>query len=350
MIESSHVGRLEVFAVPGIGEIHAGDDLAVILLDALSTSDEKLVEGDVVVITSKIVSKSEGRSGSVDDREAHVAAETIRPVAARRTGGGVSRIVECAAGPVMSGAGVDASNVSPGSILLLPKDPDSSARVLRTRLRSLTGACVGVIISDTVGRPWRSGQTDFALGAAGVAVMEDLRGATDTHGRLLRASVRAVADEIAAGADLVKGKLGATPIAIVRGLPPTTLTDEDGPGAHVLVRPPQQDWFRYGHVEAVRASLGIEPEDVAPPSVPIDDIPTRLARTLMMARPGPRFRCRQDATRVRVDLLTPEPSTEDWVAFGILMQRIWAAAWSEDLTVTLGREQTVLTVKAVDLA
>jgi coenzyme F420-0:L-glutamate ligase/coenzyme F420-1:gamma-L-glutamate ligase len=179
-------------------------------------------------------------------REDAVDAETVRVVAAR----GRTRIVETRHGFVLAAAGVDASNTTPGSVVLLPEDPDRSARALRADVRTRLGVDVGVIVTDTFGRPWRNGLVDVAIGAAGVRVVDDLRGRTDVHGNRLDATVTAVADELAAAGELVKGKLAGVPVAVVRGLG-AMLTGADGAGARVLVRPADEDMFRLGTQEAV---------------------------------------------------------------------------------------------------
>jgi len=206
---------ISIFALDGIPEIHPGDDLAQLLGDALEGTIEA---GDILVITSKIVSKAEGRIVEAADREGAITAETKRLVASRVHKGGTTRIVETHLGLVMAAAGVDASNVPDGTIALLPVDPDASARALATALRARLGVAVGVILSDTFGRPWRDGQTDVAIGAAGLHVVDDLRGSTDAQGRVLEVTVPAIADEIAGAADLVKGKSTGRPVAVVRGL------------------------------------------------------------------------------------------------------------------------------------
>ena len=166
-----------------------------------------LADGDILVVTSKIVSKAEGRMIAADDREDAITAETVRIVATRPTpNGGTTRIVQNRLGIVSAAAGVDASNTPHGTVLLLPVDPDASARALAAGCGTLLGVEVGVIVSDTLGRAWREGQTDSAIGAGGVHVFEDLRGATDAEGRPLVVTMPCVADEIAAAADLVKGK------------------------------------------------------------------------------------------------------------------------------------------------
>jgi coenzyme F420-0:L-glutamate ligase/coenzyme F420-1:gamma-L-glutamate ligase len=240
--------RLEVFVLPGIGEIRAGDDLAAILLVAAGT---RLRNGDILAVTSKIVSKSEGRQVAAADREQAITDETVRVVATRAHPGGVTRIVENRQGLVMAAAGVDASNVPEGTVLLLPVDPDASARALGAALREGTGLALGVLITDTVGRPWRDGQTDIAIGAAGVAVLDDLRGTADAHGRRLDVTLAAVADEIAGAADLIKGKTSGNPVAVLRGLGHLVgPIDEADRGARRLLRDSANDMFRVGSAEA----------------------------------------------------------------------------------------------------
>ncbi|NTW40012.1 MAG: coenzyme F420-0:L-glutamate ligase, partial [Cellulomonadaceae bacterium] len=202
--------RLEVWAPDGIGEIRPGDDLGTIVVEALAGT---LADGDVVVVTSKVVSKAEGRVVAAHDREQAITDETVRVVATRVHPGGVLRIVENRLGLVMAAAGVDASNTPEGTVLLLPLDPDASARRLRASLQRATGLRLGVVVSDTAGRAWRDGLTDIAIGAAGVTVLDDLRGRHDAHGRLMTATVTAVADEVAAASELVRGKAEGRPVA-----------------------------------------------------------------------------------------------------------------------------------------
>ena len=238
--------EFRVWAPAGIGEVSPGDDLAALIAAVCP----ELVAGDVVVIASKIVSKAEGRVVAAADREAAITSETVRVVASReRPGGAPLRIVENRLGLVMAAAGVDASNTPEGTILLLPLDPDASARAIRRALRDIHGVNVALIITDTAGRPWRAGQTDMAIGAAGVVVLDDQRGALDTFGRELTVTETAVADQIAAAAELVKGKASGRPVAVVRGLGHFT-TDDDGPGARALVRLGPMDLFAEGTAEA----------------------------------------------------------------------------------------------------
>jgi coenzyme F420-0:L-glutamate ligase / coenzyme F420-1:gamma-L-glutamate ligase len=203
------------------------------------------------VVTSKIVSKAEGRlfeapaSGPARDaaRDAAVDAETARPVARR----GRTRIVQTHQGLVLAAAGVDASNVEPTRLVLLPVDPDASARALRAAIRQRCGRLVAVVITDTMGRPWRTGQTDVAIGAAGIAPIRDYRGERDPYGNELQVTQIAVIDELAAAGELVKGKYDQVPVAVVRGVP---VRDDDGPGARDLIRPADQDMFPLGTAEA----------------------------------------------------------------------------------------------------
>jgi coenzyme F420-0:L-glutamate ligase / coenzyme F420-1:gamma-L-glutamate ligase len=228
-----------VIPVTGLPEITAGSDLAALI--AGTAAD--LRDGDILVVTSKIVSKAEGRVVA-GPREQAIEAETARVVARR----GATTIAQTRHGLVLAAAGVDESNTAPGSVVLLPEDPDESARRLRKALHARTGRTVGVVITDTMGRPWRTGQTDNAIGAAGVAPIRDYRGEADTFGNILEVTVAAVADEIAAAADLVKGKSRGVPVAVVRGLA-DLVTEQDGPGARELIRPAGEDMFRFGSAD-----------------------------------------------------------------------------------------------------
>lgn len=235
---------LEVFAPDGIGEVAPGTDLAALAAPHLR-------DGDVLVVTSKVVSKAEGRVVE-GDREQAIRDETVRIVARR----GPTSIVETRLGVVLAAAGVDASNVAPGSVVLLPTDPDASARRLREELAAQAGVNVAVVVSDTAGRAWRHGQTDLALGVAGMLPLESFAGATDAYGNPLAVTAPAVADEIAGIAEVVTGKLGARPFTVVRGLADRVLpAGEHGPGARTLVREAGTDMFGLGSREAVVAAL-----------------------------------------------------------------------------------------------
>lgn len=235
--------RLTIWAVEGLPEFRAGDDVAAAVLAAVGA---ELEDGDILAVTSKILSKAEGRVVPAAEREAAIDAETVRVVATR----GQTRIVQNAWGQVMAAAGVDSSNTDDGTVLLLPADPDASARALCATLRSRLGLRLGVIVTDTFGRPWRDGQTDVAIGAAGVRVLDDLRGTTDAGGRELHVTQPAVGDELAAAADLVKGKANGTPVAVVRGMGHLVTDDLDPRGAQPLIRDAEHDMFRVGSTEA----------------------------------------------------------------------------------------------------
>lgn len=237
-------GTLQIRALYGIPEIASGDDLVGIIA---ATAGGTLHSGDILVVTSKIVSKAEGRFAPESDRAAAIERESVRIVAEDATGS--VRIVESRLGIVAAAAGVDASNVPDGMILLLPEDPDASARALAAGLRQLTGAHIGVIVSDTLGRAWRDGQTDCAIGAAGVRVFEELGGQPDTSGRMLHVTRPCVADELAAAADLVKRKASGCPVAVVSGRA-DLVGDLDLPGARTIPRPAERDLFRRGEREA----------------------------------------------------------------------------------------------------
>ncbi|WP_368499744.1 coenzyme F420-0:L-glutamate ligase [Herbiconiux sp. A18JL235] len=241
---------MRVAAFGGIPEITAGDDLVALIGDAVLAAGFEPRDGDVFVVTSKIVSKAEGRIVAAADREDAITAETVRVVATRAHPGGVTRIVENRQGIVQAAAGVDASNTPEGTVLLLPVDPDASARGLARGLRERFGVRLGVIVSDTLGRPWRQGQIDQAIGAAGVAVLDDLRGSRDSFGHQLVVTQAAVADELASAGDLVKGKASGMPVAIVRGAGHAVVESLDTP-ARALTRTGPGDMFRLGTDEAL---------------------------------------------------------------------------------------------------
>ena len=223
---------LTISPVRGLPELRAGDDLAAMIVERAELED-----GDVVVVAQKAISKIEGRLVRLDKKEkTDVILREAKRVVRRR---GSLIIAETRHGFICASAGVDASNApEPGTLVLLPVDPDASASELRGRLRELTGREVGVVVTDSFGRPWRQGTTDVAIGAAGVEVLRDLKGELDPSGYELKSTVIAIADEIAGAAELVMGKLDRTPVAIVRGL------DARGDGrATDLVMPSDRDLF-----------------------------------------------------------------------------------------------------------
>ena len=238
------MSRMEIFGIEGIDEIHAGDDLAALIHEASSSStDTMLIDGDVLVVTQKIVSKAEDRLVAIDptDPLSHkplVERESVRIL--RRRGDLI--ISETEHGFICANAGIDLSNVESGWAALLPVDSDRSARRIRDGLRHRFNVDVAVIISDTFGRPWRRGVTDVAIGCAGVAGTVDLRGTPDALGREMHVTEVAVVDELAAAAELVMGKSTNIPVAVVRGADPTWL--RDGSVAEEIVRSSADDLFR----------------------------------------------------------------------------------------------------------
>ncbi|RIV34476.1 coenzyme F420-0:L-glutamate ligase [Micromonospora radicis] len=283
--------RLEILPVPGIGHVTEGDDLAALI----GTAAPWLRDGDVLVVTSKIISKAEGRlvdvpaDGPERDaaRDEVLAAESVRVVASR----GNTRIVQTRHGFVMASAGIDASNVDKTRLVLLPTDPDASARTLRAGLHQRYGVNVAVIVSDTMGRPWRNGLTDVALGVAGMDAIRDHRGEVDPYGNELVLTQMAVVDELAAAGELIKGKCDQMPVAVIRGYlgaPPAG----DGEGATVLVRDASMDLFSLGTAEAkaagftAAATLPDRPGDAAPDPALVD---RAIATVADVVAPGTLF-------------------------------------------------------------
>ncbi|MFN8097425.1 MAG: coenzyme F420-0:L-glutamate ligase [Dermatophilaceae bacterium] len=359
-----------MWALRGIPEVETGADVGMLIAHSLEASGLALEDGDVLVITSKIVSKALGlRVPGVASRRDVVAAETVRIVAERATSTGPTRIVEGRSGVVAAAAGVDASNTGPGGeILLLPHRPDEVAAKIHAEIADLHPHLrhFGVILSDTAGRPWRGGQTDFALGAHGLRVLDDYRGRVDADGRALSVTAIAVADELAAAGDLVKRKATGMPVALVRGagvwvLPQEVRPERDPPegestetadrwraGAARLLRTGPGDWFALGHVEAARAALGVEPgsarsREIGIRSVNREPLEARVRRALALAGAdgadiGPK--------EAGGDTASASIAVTDPYAAGRLVARLEVALWSEDLAGAVTWTACGLTVRA----
>ena len=363
-------GTLQVLPLRGIPEVTAGSDIAELVQSACAATGSALQPGDVVVVSSKVLSKAAGLWA--ETRGEAVERSTVRVVAERATSDGVTQVVESVAGPVMAAGGVDASNTGGSEqVLLLPSDPDAVAASLLDDLLRVTGLAagsLGVVVTDTAGRPWRTGQTDFALGAAGVVVLDDLRGGVDADGRPLAVTARAVADEVAAAADLVKGKANAVPAAIVRGLPELLLPGRSGSpappcssspstppaehlGARSLVRTGPGDWFHVGHLEAVRTALGVPPGTSESAAVGIrplhaELLADRLARVVRLALAGSGGRGSVDVA----DGLVTVRSAEDF-DLGVVVTRLVVGGWTEGVELTeAGRETGVVRLTVTDLS
>lgn len=322
---------LRVYPLLGMPEIEEGFHLASHIEAAMRDAQLSFEDGDILVVSSKVVSKALGLRTLDTDPATHeglVASQTLRIVAERVSGEHVTRIVESAAGPVMTAAGVDASNTGKGGLLALPVEPDQRAADLRASL-GLDRRRVAIVISDTSGRPWRVGQVDFALGASGLAALDDLRGGVDADGRRLTVTARAIADEVAAAADLVKGKSSGIPAALVRGI--GEFVHLDAGGARGLIRSGQEDWFSHGTQEAVRASLGVEPgsaiaEDVGLASVSPESLSERLGRAVRLAT----AKCESVTAQLTPDAV--RLTSEHPFLLGRAAARLEGALWCEDLS------------------
>jgi coenzyme F420-0:L-glutamate ligase/coenzyme F420-1:gamma-L-glutamate ligase len=298
-------------AVDGVREVAPGDDLAELVVSALAKNSRTLEPGDVVVITSKIVSKALGLATDAR-RDDVIAANTDRVVAQR----GEIQIVRTYHGLTLAAAGVDATNTAIGTVLPLPPDPDGFAAQVRARIHELAGVRVAVIISDTAGRAWRIGQTDIAIGCAGLLPVESFAGRVDPYGNPLAVTAPAIADQIAGAAELASGKFGHRPVVVVRGADRTWLTEDDGPGATALIRDEAEDLFGLGACEAaVAAILG---------AGPVRGLPTRDVTVLELLDLA-LHELSVDRSLVRVDDNTVEVSAlvvSDPVAAGALAQRL----------------------------
>jgi len=331
-------GHVEIVPVPHLPEVTAGDDLVALLAPALRTAG--LRDGDVVCVSTKIVSKSLGLTVEPADRDAAIERAAVRTVARRLHTLRVTSIVEIPSGPVMAAAGVDGSN-APGGPLLLPEDPDACARALREGLVAALGVELGVLLTDTSSRVWRVGVGDVALGAAGVASLQDLRGEADDTGRTLHVTVRDLADELAAAADLVKGKASRVPVAIVRGVAGAVVADprDEVPAAR-LARTGGDDWFRRPSLESVWQSLGLalEDEPVARMSPEPDDerIDRALAVAALPRRGAALLAARAERTAPdRIDVRPTSPGTAALLDAAALGERVRTALAAEEIAVPL---------------
>lgn len=331
-------GTVTVTPLHGIPEVVEGDDLADVITAGLAATGERLLDGDIVVVSSKVVSKARGLVTHDPDKDRVIAHETEYVVAERALEDRVTRVVRAKAGPVMAAAGVDGSNTGArGGWLLLPHDPDAVCRELHEQLAAIHGVRVAVVLSDTSGRPWRVGQVDFALGSHALHVLDDLRGSHDVDGKPLEVTARAVADEVAAAADLVKGKVRGVPAALVRGLADLVA---DRPEAHHraardLVRTGPEDWFGYGRVEAVRAALGIEPgsssaEEVGIPRQGPETRLERVSRAVSVALHG------IDGATADVGPTRVTLGADSAYDLGMLSARLTSALWCEWLSAEIG--------------
>lgn len=236
------MNELRILAVHGVGVVEKGDDLVTLFLEAFERQGEVLYDRDLIIVTSKVVAKSEGQVvefDGTDERKTALIDQESRRIIRRR---GTLRITETHHGFVNANAGIDLSNTRDGTAVLLPRDPDRSARRFRAEVRRRRGVEVAVIITDTFGRAWRNGVTDIALGSAGIVPVLDLRGTTDANGRVLEVTEVAIVDEIAGAADLVLGKAAGTPFALIRGLDETYFGE--GSVGDTIVRSANDDLFR----------------------------------------------------------------------------------------------------------
>jgi coenzyme F420-0:L-glutamate ligase / coenzyme F420-1:gamma-L-glutamate ligase len=334
------VTGLQIRPVHGIGDVTPGDDL----VELIASAAPWLADGDVLVVTSKIVSKAEGNlievpaDGPERDaaRAATLVAETARVVARR----GPTTIVQTHHGFVMAAAGIDASNVDKTHLVLLPADPDASARRMRAGFRA-RGLDVAVIVSDTMGRAWRNGLTDVALGAAGIPPFRDHRGETDPYGNELQITQMAVIDELSAAGELVKGKVDNVPVAVVRGY--LKATAADGPGAAPLLRDAESDMFSLGTAEARaagrrdaaqlpdtpqhdRATTPVDPEAV---QRALDTVATQLSRTTTVTLAEP-----SATNAAALHLRTRDTTPAGLIRLGADAHRLRAALAAESVTST----------------
>lgn len=341
--------KLTVLPVTGLGEIREGAELGTLLAAALAPLNPR--DGDVLCVSTKIVSKALGLRVAPEQRTAAIEAAAVRVVARRLHTEVVSSVVQIPSGPVMAAAGVDSSN-APDGPLLLPEDPDACARELRAALVQALGVQIGVVLTDTSSRIWRVGVGDIALGAAGVAALQDLRGGVDADGRALTVTVRNLADELAAAADLVKGKASGVPAALVRGVPGAT--DADVP-ARELSRTGADDWFRRPSLESVWVALGLSPEQEPIARMSPEPDAERISRALAVAalprdarRPGgarAQLHTREGG-RPHIVVEAADGSSTALIDAATLAERIRTALGAESLGVPLPELSVEISVPA----
>ncbi|MDN5899849.1 MAG: coenzyme F420-0:L-glutamate ligase [Brachybacterium sp.] len=323
---------MRVLPVTGLTEIREGDDLAAQLGAALRPLAPR--DGDVLCLSTKVVSKALGLRVAPAQRDQAVADIAVRTVARRLHTHVVTSVVQIPSGPVMAAAGVDSSN-APDGPLLLPEDPDACARQLRETLVTALGVDLGVLLTDTSSRVWRVGVGDIALGAAGVAALQDLRGGVDADGRPLTVTVRNLADELAAAADLVKGKSSGVPAALVGGVPGATTLDVP---ARRLSRTGADDWFRRPSLESVWVALGLGPEQEPIARMSPEPAAERIDRALMVAAVP---RSDQEPSTASARVLSPGGPTPHIVVEAVdasAAALIHAATLAERVRTALGAE------------
>jgi coenzyme F420-0:L-glutamate ligase/coenzyme F420-1:gamma-L-glutamate ligase len=354
---------LRILPVHGIGEVRPGDDLAALLTAGLDRSGIRLRDGDVLCVSTKIVSKALDLLVPKEEKQARIEDATVHLVSRRRGTRVVTSVVQIPSGPVMAAAGIDGSNVPEGMVLLLPEDPDAQAEALRSALAAVSGARIGVVLTDTSSRIWRVGVGDIALGAAGITALQDLRGSADATGRTLSVTVRDLADELASAADLVKGKAEGVPVAVLRGVPDAVVDPAEAVPAAALSRPGQDDWFRRPSLESVWEAIGLGPDEEPIPSVLVEQDAVRVTRAVEVAlraeallhpddgeapsvatEPAPSARTSpsdpppQDdpATPVQVLVRASADTGRAWARAGALAERIRVALGAESIARPVG--------------
>lgn len=349
MIEAT--SEIRVIPVAGIGEVREGDALDQVLSHALEAAGIR--EGDVLCVSTKIVSKALGLVVDPTARDAAVEAGSVRIVARRLHTHRVTTIAQIPSGPVMAAAGVDSSN-APSGPLLLPPDPDACAAKLQHALQERLGLRLAVVLTDTSSRVWRVGVGDIALGAAGLRSLEDLRGSTDGSGTTMSVTVRNLADEVAAAADLVKGKSSRVPAALVRGLGHLVVDEADQVPAAALSRPGGEDWFRRPSLESVWQALGLSPAQEPVARMSPEPVPERIARALAVASLARRAEAAWDAVPQEPPASSAVPGAharliapglievapggdapQHWVEAGGLAERIRTALGAESIAAPL---------------